>query len=78
MSSKSILITGCSDGGLGASLARAFNAAGLRVIATARNTSKMSSLSKLGIETLSLDVCSEMSIAACVSEVTTPRTSLIT
>ena len=71
MSRKNILITGCSDGGLGASLARAFHAAGLRVIATARNASKMSSLSKLGIETLSLDVCSETSIAACVSEVTT-------
>ena len=63
------LITGCSDGGLGAALAIAFHEAGLHVYATARNPSKMSRLASLGIETLTLDVLSESSIAACVSKI---------
>ncbi|KAI4277551.1 MAG: hypothetical protein LQ337_001673 [Flavoplaca oasis] len=64
---RTVLITGCSDGGLGAALAIAFHEAGLHVYATARNPSKMEQLAALGIETLSLDVQSESSIAACVS-----------
>ncbi|KAL8639008.1 MAG: hypothetical protein Q9226_008933 [Calogaya cf. arnoldii] len=63
---QTVLITGCSDGGLGAALAIAFHEAGLHVYATARNPSKMEQLAALGIETLSLDVQSEASIAACV------------
>ena len=66
---RTVLITGCSDGGLGAALATAFHEAGLHVYATARNPSKMSHLASLGIETLTLDVLSESSIAACVSKV---------
>ncbi|KAE8442472.1 hypothetical protein EG329_003315 [Mollisiaceae sp. DMI_Dod_QoI] len=66
---KTVLITGCSDGGLGAALAGAFHEAGYRVFATARNPSKMASLKVMGIETLTLDVMSEESISACVSEV---------
>lgn len=69
MTSRSILITGCSKGGLGDSLARAFHAHGLRVIATARNPSKMEHLKALGIETLTLDVTSQESIQRCVQEV---------
>ncbi|KAL8647290.1 MAG: hypothetical protein Q9210_005648 [Variospora velana] len=64
---RSVLITGCSDGGLGAALAVAFHDAGLHVYATARNTSKMEQIASLGIETLALDVQSEESIAACVN-----------
>ena len=65
---RTVLITGCSDGGLGAALAIAFHEAGLHVYATARNSSKMEHLAALGIETLTLDVQSESSIAACVSK----------
>lgn len=66
---RTILITGSSDGGLGAALAAAFHKNGDRVFATARNPAKMSSLKALGIETLSLDVLSEDSIKACVEQV---------
>jgi 1-acylglycerone phosphate reductase len=65
---RTVLITGCSDGGIGAALAIAFHEAGLHVYATARNPSKMEQLASLGIETLILDVQSESSIAACVSK----------
>jgi 1-acylglycerone phosphate reductase len=67
-SKRTVLITGCSDGGLGAALAIAFHKAGLHVYATARNPSKMTQLVSLGIETFTLDVLSDSSIAACVSK----------
>lgn len=70
MSPKTVLITGCSDGGLGAALAVAYHKSGYRVFATARHPSKMASMSALGIETLTLDVSSDGSISNCVSEVT--------
>ncbi len=66
---RTILITGCSDGGLGAALAIQFHQHGDRVLATARNPAKMATLKKLGIETLTLDVLSDDSIRACVKEV---------
>lgn len=66
---KTVLITGCSDGGIGAALATSFHEAGLHVYATARNLSKMARLSKMGIETIELDVTSTSSIAACVNRV---------
>jgi 1-acylglycerone phosphate reductase len=68
-SKRSVLITGCSDGGLGAALAIAFHDAGFHVYATARNPSKMSEVKARGIETLTLDVLSASSIAACVEKV---------
>jgi len=66
---RSVLITGCSDGGLGAELATAFHEAGLTVYATARSRSKMSQMLSLGIETLELDVLSGESIARCVGQI---------
>lgn len=66
---RSVLITGCSDGGLGAALAVAFHEAGLKVHATARDPSKMADLKSRGIEILQLDVLDESSIAACVSKI---------
>ncbi|EXJ74226.1 uncharacterized protein A1O5_02521 [Cladophialophora psammophila CBS 110553] len=63
---RTVLITGCSDGGLGAALAIAFYKNGDRVIATARNPAKMASLKAMGIETLQLDVLSEDSIKTAV------------
>ncbi|KAJ5837055.1 Short-chain dehydrogenase/reductase SDR [Penicillium robsamsonii] len=69
MSTRKVLITGCSDGGLGAALAIAFHEAGLEVYATARDPSKMSEMTSQGIKTLRLDVQSESSIAECLSHV---------
>ncbi|OQU94957.1 hypothetical protein CLAIMM_01233 isoform 2 [Cladophialophora immunda] len=66
---RTVLITGCSDGGLGAALALAFHKRGDRVFATARTPSKMASLQSVGIETLPLDVLSEDSIRSCVEKV---------
>jgi 1-acylglycerone phosphate reductase len=66
---RTVLITGCSEGGLGSALAIAFHNAGFQVYATARNPAKMQHFAALGIETLTLDVQSASSIAACVSQV---------
>ena len=64
---KVILITGCSDGGLGSKLALSFHKTGhYRVIATARNLSKLEDTRKAGIEELQLDVLSKDSISSCV------------
>lgn len=63
-----VLITGCSDGSLGSSLAIAL-APTRRVFATARSPSKLSAMEAADIETLSLDVLSSDSIAACVASV---------
>jgi 1-acylglycerone phosphate reductase len=65
---RTVLITGCSDGGMGAALALAFHKAGFHVYATARTPSKMEHIASLGIDTLTLDVQSESSIAAAVTK----------
>ncbi|KAG8168156.1 hypothetical protein KVR01_003845 [Diaporthe batatas] len=69
---KTVLITGCSDGGIGAALAKAFHNTGrYHVIATARNPSKMKGLVAVGgIETLQLDVTSQASIDGLVPKLT--------
>ncbi|KXJ89562.1 hypothetical protein Micbo1qcDRAFT_213046 [Microdochium bolleyi] len=76
---RTVLITGCSRGGIGDALARAFHRRGdCRVFATARDPRKIAHMSAaddgrdesgLGIETLVLDVTSPASIAACVARV---------
>ena len=65
---RTILITGCSDGGLGAALAIAFHNAGWRVLATARNPSKLAQVTAAGLETILLDTQSDASIAAAVDQ----------
>jgi NAD(P)-dependent dehydrogenase (short-subunit alcohol dehydrogenase family) len=72
---KTVLITGCSDGSLGAALATSFHKAGLHVYATTRNPAKMTQLATLGIETLALDVLDQSSIDAAVSKV--PRLDIL-
>jgi NAD(P)-dependent dehydrogenase (short-subunit alcohol dehydrogenase family) len=58
---KTVLITGCSQGGIGSSLALAFHAHGCRVFATARNLAKVQHLKDVGIEVLEIDVLDEKS-----------------
>ncbi len=67
---RTVLITGCSEGGLGFALCRAFAQEGCHVFATARDPTKAASLEKDGIcEVLSLDVTSRQSIDECVARV---------
>lgn len=66
---RTILVTGCSDGGLGSALALALHHRGWRVFATARNVSKLAAARSAGIECLQMDVGSDESISACVDEV---------
>lgn len=65
-----VLITGCSDGGIGSALAEAFHDRGFHVFATARSLAKMAHLEKLKNKTLlELDVESQSSIDAALEAV---------
>ncbi|KAL2133808.1 hypothetical protein VTI74DRAFT_1614 [Chaetomium olivicolor] len=79
MPKLTILITGCSPGGMGAALAITLHRAGHRVFATARDPSKLLALADQGIETLPLDITSPQSIISVVTSLTatlsTPATS---
>lgn len=70
-SRETVLITGCSDGGIGSALAIVLQQRGLHVFATARDSSKMSDLSGLpNVTTLTLDVVKSTDIRAAVEVVT--------
>jgi 1-acylglycerone phosphate reductase len=72
MASKSVLITGCSTGGIGHALALTFQRKGFTVFATARDISKMSDLTSLpNMHCLALDVTSKSSISEAVHFVAT-------
>lgn len=72
MSPRSVLITGCSAGGIGHALALTFQRKGFMVFATARDISKMSSLASIeNIELLPLDVTSQSSIQDALAHVKT-------
>jgi len=61
---KSVLVTGCSEGGIGSALALEFQSRGLHVFATGRTTSKLSHLERLSnVIVLQLDVTSQESIS---------------
>ena len=68
---KSVLITGCSAGGIGGALAEAFHEHGYHVFATARTPSKISSslTDKPNVTVLTLDVLSSESITSAVKTV---------
>ncbi|PWY87800.1 NAD(P)-binding protein [Aspergillus sclerotioniger CBS 115572] len=68
-SNKTALITGCTEGGIGAALALAFLERGFHVFATARNPIKAESMKRDNLEILPLDVTSPDSIADCVKSV---------
>jgi 1-acylglycerone phosphate reductase len=65
MSTKYCLVTGCSEGGVGASLANAFKDNGYHVFATARSPSKVpqSLHDSPNVTVLALDVTASESIA---------------
>ena len=66
---KTVLITGCSAGGIGEALAKAFHKKGLRVFATARNLAKVEQLKVLRLEVIQLDVVDDESIKQAVEKV---------
>jgi 1-acylglycerone phosphate reductase len=76
-SKRTVLITGCSEGGMGAALAIAFHEAGLHVYATARDLSKMTQLASLGIETLVLNIKPNSSIASCISKLSSRNLDIL-
>lgn len=68
---KTVLITGCSDNGIGSGLAHAFHTHHYHVFATARSPSKITTLRSLPhVTLLPLDTTSASSIAAAVEAVT--------
>ena len=69
MSPKTVLITGCSEGGIGHSLALEWLSKGHRVFATAPRLEAMSSLSSAGIECLAMDVTDIVSLQSAKEEV---------
>ncbi|KAK6066171.1 short chain dehydrogenase [Seiridium cupressi] len=74
MAPESVLITGCSDGGIGSALAIVFQQRGFHVFATARDASKMSNLSGLdNVTLLTLDVVKAADVKAA-DEVVTKQT----
>ncbi|KAK3172482.1 hypothetical protein OEA41_005804 [Lepraria neglecta] len=71
---KTVLITGCSTGGIGWAMAKNFHQRGFYVFATARNPSKAADLAELSdIEILELDVTVPKTIVQC-KEIVAKRT----
>ena len=71
MSPQTVLITGCSDNGLGSGLAKVFHAKGYHVFAAARNPAKMTWMEGLSnVTPLTLDITKKADIQAAVEVVT--------
>lgn len=67
MAPKSVLITGCSAGGIGSALAEEFLSQGLFVFATARDLSRMAHLTgKNNLLLIELDVVKETDVEAAI------------
>jgi len=63
----SVLITGCSDDGIGSALTLTFVKRGFRVFATARNTASMTRFQDFNVTLLALDVLDAKQIEATVA-----------
>ena len=70
MSTRSVLITGCSTG-IGRCLAEGLRTRGFRVFASARKAHDVDSLNRIGLESLQLDLDDSDSIRKAVDEVLT-------
>ena len=66
---KTVLITGCSAGGIGEALALAFHQRKHHVIATVRDPSKAKALENVGVVVLKLDICQSASIQSLVKAI---------
>ncbi|PNH29897.1 hypothetical protein VD0004_g3413 [Verticillium dahliae] len=60
---RTVLITGCTPGGIGHALVKEFHARGLHVIATGRRPEVLKELSDIGVSAVALDVTNAESIA---------------
>lgn len=70
MVAKTVLITGCSTGGIGHALVLSFQRHGYTVFATARSLKKMDDLSSLpNVHLLALDVTNPSSITTVAKEI---------
>jgi 1-acylglycerone phosphate reductase len=70
MAKRTVLITGCSAGGIGATMTKAFSDLDYHVFATLRDTAKAGSLAQMAnVEILQLEVTSRESIEQCVLDV---------
>ncbi|KAK8136966.1 short chain dehydrogenase [Apiospora sp. TS-2023a] len=66
---KTVLITGCTPGGIGHALCLEYHHRGLYVIATARRPEVLAGLAEMGMSALQLDVTDQDSIERCEKEV---------
>ncbi|RYP36297.1 hypothetical protein DL767_003450 [Monosporascus sp. MG133] len=66
---KTVLITGCTPGGIGHALCLEYHRQGLHVIATARRPKVLSGMAEMGMSTVALDVTDAESIKACHAKV---------
>jgi len=69
MTPKVVLVTGCSQGGIGFCLAKEFASQGCKVYATARKVEKMQALHHLPIELLPLDVTDDSAVQEVVNTI---------
>ncbi|KXN69662.1 NAD(P)-binding protein [Conidiobolus coronatus NRRL 28638] len=69
MEKKVVLITGCSNGGIGSHLAQQFSLSNCQVFATSTSKSKMSDLEPFGCHLLELNVLEVNSVELAVEEV---------
>ncbi|CRK31364.1 hypothetical protein BN1708_015946 [Verticillium longisporum] len=67
---RTVLITGCTPGGIGHALVKEFHARGLHVIATGRRPEVLKELTDIGVSAVALDVTNAESIAECKRQVT--------
>jgi 1-acylglycerone phosphate reductase len=71
MAPKTVLITGCSDNGIGSALGKVFQERGYHVFATARNPAKMTWLEGLSnVTQITLDITKTADIQNAVKVVT--------
>jgi NADP-dependent 3-hydroxy acid dehydrogenase YdfG len=71
MPAKVVLVTGCSEGGIGYAMCKEFAAQGCKVYATARSVEKMKGLDAAGCLLKALDVTDSKAIASVVSDMLT-------